>query len=241
MAHGKQRCNGQGEAAIVTQPRNAFPFFLVAAALFGLAVVPIFVLTTDLTQPNIAVRRPIIGALFGALCIAGIAAAIYPVKCKRIFGEPQNPVLPNNRAILIVGHHPDCEKYGSNRIEFAGRQVCAACAGLLVGGIVALGAAVFYFFLTAPPGSGSLLLLLLCEGFMLVGLMQIYFKRYVKALVNLFFVVGSSVALIQVDVLGRNLWVDLYMLGLIAFILWLRITLSEWHNRRICQKCRRCF
>lgn len=210
-------------------------------ALFGLAVVPVFVFTTDLTQPHIALRRPIIGALFSVLCIAGIVAAIYPARCKRMFGEPQNPIPPNRGAIPIVGHHPDCEKYGSNRIEFAGRRVCAACAGLLVGGIVALGAAGFYFFMTAPSGSGSLLLLLLSEGLLLVGLMQIYFKSYVKALANLFFVVGASVALIQVDVLGRNLWVDLYMLGLIAFMLYLRIALSEWHNRRTCQNCHRCF
>jgi hypothetical protein len=210
-------------------------------AVFGLVVVPVFVFTADLTQPHIALRRPIVGILFSVLCIAGIVAAIYPAKCKRMFGEPQNPITPNRDVIQIVGHHPDCEKYGSNRIEFAGRRVCAACAGLLVGAVVALGAAVDYFFVGTSVGVGSVLLLLLCEAFMLLGVAQIFFKSYVKAVVNLFFVVGSSVALIEVDLLTHNLLLSLYMLGLIAFILWLRIALSEWHNRRTCQNCRRCF
>jgi hypothetical protein len=145
------------------------------------------------------------------------------------------------RDVKIVGHHPECEKYNPNRIQFAGRSVCAACSGLLVGAVVALGAAGDYFFVGTRVGVGSVLLLLLCEAVMLLGVAQIFFKSYIKAIVNLLFVIGSAIALIEVDLLTHNLLLDLYMLGLIAFMLYLRIALSEWHNRRTCQNCHRCF
>jgi hypothetical protein len=213
--------------------------FFVAAAIVGLAVVPVLALSNSFTSLQVAFGLLLIGGVFCALCVLGIFASLYPVKCKGMFGKSQNPAVV--REVKIVGHHPDCEKYNPNRILFAGRSVCAACAGLLVGAVVALGAAVDYFFVGTSVGVGSVLLLLLCEVFMLLGVGQIFFKSYVKAVVNLFFVVGSSVALIEVDLLTHNLLLDLYMLGLIAFILWLRIALSEWHNRRTCQNCRRCF
>jgi hypothetical protein len=213
--------------------------FLVVAAIVGFAVVPVLALSTNFTSLQVAFGQPLIGGLFSALCVLGILASLYPVKCKGMFGKSQNPAAA--RDVKIVGHHPDCEKYNPNRIQFAGKNVCAACSGLLVGAVVALGAAGDYFFVGTGVGVGSVLLLLLCEAFMLVGVAQIFFKSYVKALVNLFFVVGSSVALIEVDLLTHNLLLDFYMLGLIAFMLWLRIALSEWHNRRTCQKCHRCF
>ncbi len=214
--------------------------FLVVAAIVGLAVVPVLALSPNFTSLEVAFGQPLIGGLFSTLCVLGIFASLYPVKCKGMFGKSQNPAAVA-REVKIVGHHPDCEKYNLNRIQFAGRSVCAACAGLLVGAVVALGAVGDYFFVGTGVGVGSVLLLLLCEAFILVGVAQIFFKSYVKALVNLFFVVGSSVALIEVDLLANNLLLNLYMLGLIAFMLWLRIALSEWHNRRTCQNCQSCF
>jgi hypothetical protein len=84
-------------------------------------------------------------------------------------------------------------------------------------------------------------LLVLGEILMLLGLAQIKFAGYVKALINVIFVVGSFVALVEVDLLGGSLLVDLYVLGLIVFMLWFRIMLSGWNNGRICHKCQFCF
>jgi hypothetical protein len=213
--------------------------FLLASALIGLAIVPVLVLSPNLAYFQVSFGRPLIGGLFSALCVLGILTSLYPVKCRGMFGKSQKPAAANK--LNIVGHHPECKKYDKNRIPFADRSVCAACSGLLVGAVVALGAAGDYFFVVNSFAVGSVLLLLLCEAFMLLGVAQIFFRNYVKALVNLFFVVGSSVALIEVDLLAKNLLVDFYMLGLVAFMLWLRIALSDWHNRRTCQNCRKCF
>ncbi len=76
---------------------------------------------------------------------------------------------------------------------------------------------------------------------MLLGLAQIKFAGYVKVILNVVFVVGSFVTLVEADVLGKSLLADLYVLGLIGFLLWLRILLSEWNNRRTCQTCQSCF
>jgi len=76
---------------------------------------------------------------------------------------------------------------------------------------------------------------------MLLGLVQIMFTGYLKTIANMVFVVGSFVTLVVADVLSKSVLVDLYVLGLIGFLLWFRILLSEWNNNRICQTCGSCF
>ncbi len=76
---------------------------------------------------------------------------------------------------------------------------------------------------------------------MLFGLAQIKLAGYVKVFANLVFVVGSFITIVETDLLGKNVLLDLYTLGLIVLVLWLRIQLSEWNNSRICQRCRACF
>ena len=61
---------------------------------------------------------------------------------------------------------------------------------------------------------------------MVLGLVQIKFAGYAKVIANLVFVVGSFVALAVADVLAESLLLDIYVLGLIGFLLWLRILLS---------------
>jgi hypothetical protein len=58
--------------------------------------------------------------------------------------------------------------------------------------------------------------------------------------VNALFVVGSFVSLVAADSAAQSLLVDFYVLGLIVFMLWFRILLSEWRNRQVCLACGRC-
>jgi hypothetical protein len=57
---------------------------------------------------------------------------------------------------------------------------------------------------------------------------------------NALFVVGSCISLVVADSDAHSLLVDVYVLGLIVFMLWFRILLSEWNNKRICLACGRC-
>jgi hypothetical protein len=107
--------------------------------------------------------------------------------------------------------------------------------------MIALIGAALQFFVGLSVVWGSVWLLALGEIGLVLGLAQIKFAGYAKVIVNVVFVVGSFVTLAEADVLGESVLVDLYVLGLIGFLLWLRILLSERNNRRICQTCQSCF
>jgi hypothetical protein len=73
-----------------------------------------------------------------------------------------------------------------------------------------------------------------------LGLIQIKVAGSVKAFLNAVFVVGSFATLATVDEIGKSLFLDLYILGLILYLLWFRISLSEWNNTRTCRNCQKC-
>ena len=89
-------------------------------------------------------------------------------------------------------------------------------------------------------GTGNRWVLSAGEVMMLVGLAQIKLRGYIKMVVNALFVVGSCISLVVADLAAQSLLVDAYVLGLITLILWIRILLSEWNNKRVCLSCGRC-
>jgi hypothetical protein len=217
--------------------------FLIAVSIVGLALVNVLVLQPNLERFQSSVRHGLVGGLYSAICVLGIAAVFYPAKCMGLF-QKQNP-LPQTSglsgSVRISGHHPDCQNFSGNRIRINGREVCAACSGLLVGAMIALVGSSLQFFIGLTIISANVWLLALGEAWMVLGLAQIKFAGYAKVIVNVVFVVGSFMTLVEADVLGENMLIDIYVLGLIGFLLWLRILLSERNNIRICQTCRLCF
>ena len=200
-------------------------------------------------QPNLwnsqplAIRSPV-GVLYCILCVLGITAVFYPVRCRVLFQPVQgSPGEVESRAshVQIKGHHPDCQNFSGNRIKVGQRTFCAACTGLLIGATISLAGTVLYFFGDLKIAWGNIWLVALGEILMLAGLIQIRFAGIVKAMLNAFFVIGSFVTLVEVDSMGKSLLLDLYVFGLILFFLWFRISLSEWSNRRTCHNCQLCF
>jgi hypothetical protein len=209
--------------------------------IFGLALIPILIQQSSLPIIQSSLRLPLVGFFYIDICLLGISAVFYPKRCKSIFNKSQNPIPEiNSPLIKIAGHHPDCQSYSGNRIRFRGRIVCAACTGLLIGGLAACLCAISYFFIGFSFPWNSLLLLVLGEVCILLGLAQIKTAGVLKVFVNAVFVIGSSITLIETDVLAGSMLVDFYVIGLIAFALWIRIALSEWNNRRICKNCQSC-
>jgi hypothetical protein len=217
-----------------------FLSFLVVVAVFGLALVPLFLLSPNLQTDQSSLRRPLISTVYGVVCIGGIVAVFYPGKCRLMFQKPD--VLPdtNNPAVQFSGHHPECEKFSGNRVTFRGSVFCAACSGLLIGAIVALAGVVLFSLGFFSLGTENLWALAAGEILMLLGLTQIKMRGYVKMSVNALFVVGSFITLVAADLAGRSWLVDSYVLGLIVFMLWLRILLSEYNNKKTCVACGRC-
>ena len=218
--------------------------FLLVASIVGLAFIPVLALNPNFEDSQFPFRQSLVGTLYCAVCVLGVAAVFIPSKCRGNLQKTQNP-MPNTdkpfKPMLIKGHHPDCQNFAGNRIRVGGRVFCAACSGLLTGAIIALIGATSYFFAGLIQTWGSVWLVGLGEILMLLGLAQIKVAGYGKVIVNVVFVVGSLLALVGADALGKSVFVDIYALGLIGLLLWLRILLSEWNNARTCQKCQSCF
>jgi hypothetical protein len=160
-------------------------------------------------------------------------------------GFQKSPVSINSSKahsaeVEFKGHHPGCEEFSANRITIGRWVFCAACSGLLAGAVVAMVGVVLFSLHIFDFGSGSLGVLLCGEGLMLAGLAQTKLSGYIKLTANALFVVGSFFSLVAADLVGQSLMVDAYVLGLIVFLLWFRILLSEWNNKRTCLKCGHC-
>lgn len=217
--------------------------FLITIAVFGLALVPLLILQPNLPADPTILRRPIVGSIYIVICVLGIVAVFYPNKCRMVFKKSTQSVNPDKVSALplqLIGHHPNCEKFSANRIIIYGRIFCAACSGLLIGAIVAIVGIVLFSFGLFDRLSGPFWVLTVGEVLMLTGLAQVRLAGCLKMAVNVLFVIGSWVSLIAVDIVGQNLLIDTYMLGLIVYILWVRILLSEWNNKRICLTCGHC-
>ena len=220
-----------------------FLLFLVAVGVFGLVLVQLLLLQPDLQVYTSPLRRPLIGALYCVVCILGIIAVFYPGKCRMMFQRPKvspNSGSPEPRGVQFKGHHPECEKFSGNRIAIGSSVFCSACSGLLVGAIVSFVWIVLFSLGVIDFVTGNLWIFAVGVVFMLAGLAQIKMISYVKMAVNALFVVGSCICLVIADLVDQNLMVDVYVLGLIVFMLWVRILLSEWNNKRICLACGYC-
>jgi hypothetical protein len=247
LAHGQKWSTWEGEVAVLTEKMVkdwgplASVMFLTLVSVVGLVLIPVLVLQPNLIHVQVSIRHGLVGTLYLIICVLGISAVFYPSKCKSLFGKAQNPLIQARKPPLqIRGHHPDCQNYSANRIKVGGQVICAACSGLFIGAVSVFIGTVLYFFVGLEI-VGSIWLLVLGEIYILLGIAQIKFAGYVKMLVNVIFVVGSFVTLVETDLLGGSILVDLYVLGLIVFMLWFRILISEWNNGRICETCQLCF
>ena len=224
-------------------PSKFLLIFLVAVSVFGLALVPLLLLQSNLQVDRSPFRQPLVGATYSAVCIVGVVAVFYPGKCRMMFKKPN--VSPeygkmSTSTVELKGHHPDCEEFAGNRITIRGRVFCAACSGLLVGAIAALVGITLFSLGFFGLETESLWMLAVGEVLLLAGLAQIKMGGYVKMAANALFVVGSFITLVAADLAGQSGLVDAYVLGLIVFMLWFRILFSEWNNKRICVACGRC-
>ena len=191
-------------------------------------------------------RKPVIGSIFSAICVLGVLAVFSPSKCgkiadifkkNRVGSSDSAQFASHGTSNALRGHHPTCGNYDAHILRIKGKTVCAACAGLLLGGLLALaGASVYFFAGWHVAGQSSLMVLLGAVG-VSFGLFQFKFRGLVRLLVNTVFVLGSLLVLAGVDRLIHSLFFDLFVVCLIVFWLFTRISLSHWDHKRICSGC----
>jgi len=192
-------------------------------------------------------RKPIVGSIFGLICILGNLAVFFPKQCSGVFdfGKEEMGSRPNVGTFAshgtfstVRGHHPDCENFSAHVFRIGNRTFCTACTGLLLGGLLALAGTILYFFSNWRLGQGSFLLAwvgVLGVGF---GLFQFKTRSFARLFLNTFFVFGAFLILIGIDELARSVTVDLFLIALTLFWLFTRISLSQWDHRRICYACK---
>jgi hypothetical protein len=210
----------------------------------GLLIVVFLVAFPPTVTSDFLWRKPIIGTIFGILCVLGVLAVISPRKCSGLIApRKQSSVLSsadyNSQELSIgfEGHHPVCGKYSAHVFQLLGKTRCAACVGLLFGALLALAGSVLYFFGGLTVSDYSLILVALGSVGTLIGLFQFVFSGVFRLLANCGFVIGTFLVLVSVDAIVGGLFFDLFVVCLIMFWLFTRISLSKWDHRRICSGC----
>jgi hypothetical protein len=221
--------------------------FLILTSFIGLFLVGALTVYPPTAIGNITWRKPLIGSIFGAICILGTLAVFSPTHCLKILElrKKKNPsnsssgkFISHRLSPALRGHHPSCGNFVAHVFRIRSKTFCAACTGLLLGGLLALAGALLYFFgywQVAEPTSS----LMVCLGVLGVGLglYQFKFRNLVRLSLNTFFVLGTLFILIGIDEIVHSLMVGLFVVSLILFWLFTRISLSQWDHKRTCSEC----
>jgi len=220
--------------------------FAIGVSLFGSFTTVTLALREPANGADLFWRKPLIGSIFALICISGTVAAFFPRKCSETFYEQKaqkaGDLSAKNLGFLkgcnvLRGHHPSCGRFSAHILRIDGRILCAACTGLLFGGIAALAGTALYFFVGLDLGQFSLSAVWIGHVGVFLGFVQFKFSGYARFVVNASFVFATYLALAGTDALTSNISSDIYMVVLIIFWLWTRITISQWDHWKICYGC----
>jgi len=234
--------------------KDLYPLFLMSVSLFGLFLVGMLAFNMPVAEEDLLWRKPVIGSIFGSICILGILATLFPKECSgtshfkkeeiptnKYNETPQSRFASSSVYPSIRGHHPDCGNFSAHVFQIKNKTFCTSCTGLLLGALITLAGTILYFFNNWQISHESLLVVsfgILGTGF---GLLQFpLFKNrrgFLRLFLNAYFVLGTSYILIGIDMLIRSVAIDLFLILLSVFWIFTRISLSQWDHKRICYAC----
>ena len=226
--------------------RNFGIKYLILMSFLGLFLAGMLTVYPPRVHETLLWRKPLIGSIFGLVCVFGILAVFFPRRCSRVFDfgkkKPSRPDLgkfaSHGTSSTLRGHHPDCGNFSAHVFRMGDKTFCAACTGLLFGGLSAIVGTLLYFLSNWRFEANSSLIV--CVGILGVGfgLFQFKSRSFVRLLLNIFFVLGTFFILIGVDKLVQSVAVDLFLVALTLFWLFTRISLSQWDHERVCYACK---
>ena len=220
--------------------------FFVCVSVFGSITAALLALSPQPIQENVALRKPLVGSLFASVCVLGIIAIFLPGQCSEVSHARKKrkekdfdmePSSSRSSPVGFEGHHADCGEFSSHTIRISGHVLCAACTGLLLGSLASIVGTALYFFGGLQWGHVSTLFVLLGQVGIFLGLAQFKFAGYVRLVLNAFYVLSAFLTLSGIDQHSGNLFIDLYMIGIIVFWILTRILISQWDHSRICSRC----
>jgi len=213
--------------------------FLLFVSFFGILLLMLLAFFPSMPHEDFVWRKPLVGFVFGLICVLGGLAALFAEQYTNIFnlGKGREHAL-HGYSFKASGHHPRCENFSSHVFEVVNRRFCVACTGLSVGGLLALVGTFLHFFADWHVEQDIVLVVLAGLLGVSLGLFQFRVRRrLIRILLNAFFVMGSFLVLIGVDGLTQSLFADLFLVALIVFWLFTRISVSQWDHERICYAC----
>lgn len=225
----------------------AEPFlaFLICISIFGLVLSVILAVYPGGAQDYFGLRKPMVGSAFGALCLLGILASIYPNSCSRVFSFDKGAKGQNAsdawKGLSLRGHHPACGKFSAHVLSAGNKSLCATCTGFFVGAAVGLVGVGMFFFGHVSFGPRPLIPMAVGVFGVVLGLLHSVlpgFRRgFSRFIASAFFAIGSFLILASVEDAAHNTSIDLFIV--LLSVLWLvtDTTLSRWDHRRICAKC----
>ena len=199
---------------------------------------------------NTPIRKPLVGFVFGAICVAGMVAVFRPMPCSNAIScTGKNRATINypmeqsaRKKFNLLGHHPDCGKFTAHVFKIRSKTLCAGCTGLFLGGLSALIGSLVYFFTDLPLGqAGPFLLWAGAVGTVLGLLQSIFFSvpwSSVRTFINAFFAFGTFLLLVAVDYIAQSVYVDMFLVLLTVFWLFTKISLSRLGHGVICRECK---
>ena len=218
--------------------------YQILVSMVGLLLIATLTVFPPTVTRDFSWRKPVIGSIFTVFCLLGILAVFSPNNCGRILNIKKESVdsdsvklASHGTSNVLMGHHPTCGKFSAHIFRIRNRTFCAACIGLLYGGILALAGAVVYFFWNWHVAEYSTLIILFGITGVSIGLFQFKFRSFVRLFMNAIFVLGSLLILIGIDESVHSIFFDLFVLSLIVFWLFTRISLSQWDHKIICSGC----
>ena len=218
--------------------------YQILVSVIGLLLVFVLTVFPPTVTGDFPWRKTVIGVIFSIFCVLGILAVFSSNQCgkirnlkKKTVGSDSAKLVSHGTSTVLQGHHPTCGMFDAHIFRIKDKTWCAACIGLLIGGLLALAGASVYFFGGWHVAEHSSLMVLLGILGVSFGLFQFKFRNLVRLFVNTFFVLGALLMLVGVDELVRSLFFDLFVFSLIAFWLFTRISLSQWDHEVICSGC----
>ncbi len=233
--------------------QDAYLLFLMCVSFFGLFLVGILTFNPPVAE-SLPWRKPVIGSVFGSICVLGSLAALFPKKClgaihpkkeenpvKRYRSSQESNFRKRGVRFAVRGHHPDCGNFSGHVFKVGNRTFCTSCTGLLLGALISLIANILYFSDAWQLDQKSLPTVYFGILGISFGLLQFPFfknrKSPLRFLLNLFFVLGAFLILVEIDTLVQSTVLDLFLMLLIVFWIFTRISLSQWDHKRICSAC----
>ncbi len=219
--------------------------FLIFISFLGLALTFVFVTSSGGNSDDFEPRKFLVGSVFGALCVLGTFASIYPDSCSRVFDNEKRiqheGALGKQLGPTIRGHHPACGNYSAHILKINHRILCATCTGFSVGAIIALIGVGLFFFGPFNFGTKPTIPLIIGAFGVAIGLLhsilpgfRVGFSRFIA---SAFFAGGAFLILASVEDAMNNTSIDLFIV--LLSVLWLitDTALSRWDHRRICFNC----